>query len=227
MATDYDGTIAHHGDVDEFTLQALQRFKDSGRKLIMVTGRELPDLFRIFPKLEMFDRIVAENGALLYEPATKREKLLSHAPPEEFVKVLRERGVVSLSVGRVIVATNEPYETVVLEAIRQLGLELQVIFNKGSVMVLPSGVNKATGLCAALAELGIPEGKVIGVGDAENDHAFLEFCGCSVAVANALESLKKHVHFVTSRGHGAGVAEMIDRALEDENFCKKPDSIDP
>ena len=48
--------------------------------------------------------------------------------------------------GRCIVATWEPHERHVLETIRDLGLELQVIFNKGAVMVLPSGINKATGL---------------------------------------------------------------------------------
>ena len=57
--------------------------------------------------------------------------------------------------------------------IRDLGLELQVIFNKGAVMVLPSGVNKAIGLAAALRDLGLSPHNVVGVGDAENDHAFL------------------------------------------------------
>ena len=49
-----------------------------------------------------------------------------------------------------------------------------MIFNKGAVMILPSGVNKATGLAAALEELGLSPHNVVGVGDAENDHAFLE-----------------------------------------------------
>ena len=60
-----------------------------------------------------------------------------------------------------------------LEAIRDLGLELQIIFNKGAVMVLPAGVNKASGLAVALARLGLSPHNVVGVGDAENDHAFL------------------------------------------------------
>jgi len=59
-----------------------------------------------------------------------------------------------------------------------LGLELQVVFNKGAVMVLPSGVSKATGLRAALAELDLSPRNVVGVGDAENDHAFLALCEC-------------------------------------------------
>ena len=88
-------------------------------------------------------------------------------------------------------ATWSPYETVVLETIRDMGLELQVIFNKGAVMVLPSGVNKGTGLAAALEELELSAHNVVGVGDAENDHAFLKVCECSVAVANALPALKE------------------------------------
>ena len=106
-------------------------------------------------------------------------------------------------------------KTTVLEVIRDHGLELQVIFNKGAVMVLPSGVNKATGLSAALAELGLSPHNAVGVGDAENDHAFLKLCECAVAVANALPSLKEQADLVTRGDHGAGVVELIDRMLAD------------
>src|SRR5439155_10184033 len=140
----------------------------------------------ICPPVELFDRIVAENGALLYPPETKDTKVLAEPPPEEFVRRMRAGKAEPLSVGRVIVATVEPYQELALKAIHDLGLELHVIFNKGSVMVLPSGVNKATGLHAALAELHLSPHNVVGVGDAENDHAFLSACECSVAVANAL-----------------------------------------
>jgi hydroxymethylpyrimidine pyrophosphatase-like HAD family hydrolase len=88
-----------------------------------------------------------------------------------------------------------------------------VIFNKGAVMVLPTGVNKATGLRAAAQKLGMNVEEIVGVGDAENDHAFLEICGYSVAVANALDVLKRKVSMVTNSTHGAGVAEMIDQWL--------------
>lgn len=143
LATDYDGTLAADGLVNDNTIAALKRLRASGRKLIMVTGRELDDLQRVFEDIDLFDYIVAENGALLYSPATREEKLLGAKPPDEFVKMLRDRQVDPLSVGRVIVATWHPNETTVLQTIRDLGLELQVIFNKGAVMVLPSGINKA------------------------------------------------------------------------------------
>ena len=44
LCTDYDGTIARHGVVDLPTIDALARLRESGRKLIMVTGRELAEL---------------------------------------------------------------------------------------------------------------------------------------------------------------------------------------
>lgn len=216
LVTDYDGTIASGGKVDAGTLSALERLKASGRKLVLVTGRELDDLLGIFPQLAIFDSVVTENGAVLYRPATKEERVLGERPPEEFIRELHERGVAPFSVGRVIVATWEPHANTVLNIIHDLGLELQVIFNKGAVMVLPSGINKATGMHEALWELGLSHHNAVGVGDAENDHAFLAMTECSVAVANALSMLKKRCDLVTRGDHGAGVAELIEHLLEND-----------
>jgi HAD superfamily hydrolase (TIGR01484 family) len=210
LATDYDGTIATHGGVDEVALQGIERLRAAGVTIVMVTGREIDDLHTVFSRFDLFDLIVGENGGLLYWPSSRREVLLAKPPPPAFADALRKQHVERLSVGRVVVATFEPHEVAVLETIKEMGLELQVIFNKGAVMVLPSGVNKATGLRAACKELDIRPEEVVGVGDAENDHAFLEICGCSVAVGNALPSLKQKVSLVTKGTHGAGVAEMID-----------------
>jgi hydroxymethylpyrimidine pyrophosphatase-like HAD family hydrolase len=216
LATDYDGTLALRGRVDEPTLAALERLRATGRRLLLVTGRELEELLGIFPGVTLFEWVVAENGALLYRPASKEAKLLGEPPPERFVAELRRRGVSPVSVGRSIVATWHPHETVVLEVIRDLGLELQVIFNKDAVMVLPAGVNKATGLTAALKELELSRHEVVGVGDAENDHAFLALCECAAAVDNALPALKERADVVTRRDHGAGVTELIQGLIDDD-----------
>ncbi|MGN6392479.1 MAG: HAD family hydrolase [Gemmatimonadales bacterium] len=82
-------------------------------------------------------------------------------------------------------------------------------------MVLSAGVDKATGLAAALAELGVSSAEVVGSGDAGNDQAFLERCGLAVAAANAVEALRARADLVTSKAHGAGVIELIDRLLVD------------
>ena len=122
--------------MDEPTLAALERLLASGRKLILVTGRELPDLQTIFPHLNLFERVVAENGALLYRPGSREEKRLGERPPDAFIASLKKRGVQPLSVGQVIVATWHPHEKEVLEAIHEFGLELQ----RMEVLVAPLGV---------------------------------------------------------------------------------------
>ena len=217
LATDYDGTLASHGRVDEATLQALEDLRRTGRRLILVTGRTLDDLHRVFPHADLFERVVAENGAVVHAPGARDVKVLGEAPPPAFVEQLQRRGVTPLEQGRVILATSEPHETAVIQAIRDLGLELQVIFNKGAVMVLPSGVNKATGLLRALRDLGLSRHNVAGIGDAENDHAFLEVCECAAAVANALPMLKERADLVTRGAAGAGVIELV-RALVDSDL---------
>jgi hydroxymethylpyrimidine pyrophosphatase-like HAD family hydrolase len=221
LACDYDGTLASHGRVEASTVAALERVRATGRKLLLVTGRQLDDLRSVFVEIDLFETIVAENGALLYDPRTRRERTIAEPPPAAFVEALRRR-YVPLAVGRVIVATWEPHEREVLETIRDLGLELHVIFNKGAVMTLPAGVSKASGLAAALAELGLSPHNVVGVGDAENDHAFLSSCECAVAVANALPTIKERSDVVTKGEAGAGVEELAAELVENDLKAWEP-----
>src|SRR5215510_5881286 len=80
LATDYDGTLARNGLADAQTIEALKKVRRSGRKLILVTGRDLPDLRRVFAELDLFDLIVAENGALLFDPPKRRKHCLAIRP---------------------------------------------------------------------------------------------------------------------------------------------------
>ena len=221
LATDYDGTLAHDSHVDEETLAALGRLKRSGRKVILVTGRELPELESVFPQVRVCDAIVAENGGLLWWPeggdsGKGGEEVLGEPVPADFLKEIATRGVHPYSVGKVIFATWRPHEAAVLEVIQSLGIEYHIIFNKRAVMVLPSGVNKASGLKRVLKRLAISPNQVVGIGDAENDHAFLESCAVAAAVANALPALKERCDLVMERDHGGGVVELIDRLLADD-----------
>ena len=214
LAVDYDGTLASHGVVRATTLEALRALKRSGRVLLLVTGRRLDDLRRVFPACDIFSGIVAENGALMWNPETGEEKLLGDRVPPRFLDELERRGVAPLEAGRVIVATSEPHSETVLEVIRDLAIDQQVIFNKGALMMLPLGVDKASGLRAALQEFRVTPDRTVGIGDAENDEAFLRVCGYAVAVANALPSLKAVAHRVTRASNGAGVVEVIEELLE-------------
>jgi len=212
LACDYDGTIATGGTVPPEVFDGLKRVRDSGRKLLLITGRRFDDILDVCPQIDFFDLVVAENGATLYDPAAKKVEDLVEPPPPEFLDGLRVAGV-PYEAGRVIVATVVPHEVAVLETIRRLGLELQIIFNKEAVMILPSGVSKESGLEAALARLGISAHNAMGIGDAENDHAFLRKVGFSGVVANAIPALAAEADFVATEMAGAGVLELIDGPL--------------
>jgi HAD superfamily hydrolase (TIGR01484 family) len=213
LAVDYDGTIAENGRVHEATAAALARVRESGRRVLLVTGRMLPDLRHVCPGADrMFDAIVAENGAVLYVPERREVKRLADAPEPALLEALQRHGV-AFDVGESIIATNAPYAEAALAAIRETGVERTLIFNKGSLMLLPGGVTKGTGLTAALATLELSAHNLAGIGDAENDHAFLGMCECAVAVADAIPALKERADHVTRSNGPGGVVEFVDEHL--------------
>ncbi|MBV8198838.1 MAG: HAD hydrolase family protein, partial [Candidatus Eremiobacteraeota bacterium] len=215
FATDFDGTLAEGGAVTDRAIEALEALRKSDHTLIMVTGRLLEDLQNVFERIDLFDAVVAENGAVVFDPANNERIILGPPPPSEFLRLL-DSGGVPVERGHVIVATREPHEAAVLEAIRELGLEMQVIFNKGAVMVLPSSTNKASGLQAALERLKLSPHNLVGVGDAENDHAFLGLCECSAAPANALDAVKRHVDILLKQPNGEGITALATQIRNDD-----------
>ena len=150
LALDYDGTAASDGKLSDAASSAIERLRTSGRRVVLVTGRRVGDLLRVLPRITLFDLIVAENGAVIYDPQSREEITLAAPLPARFAERLRERGVAPLEEGAVVVATHDPHGGVMLEVIRELGLEVHVIFNRGAVMALPPGINKATGLDVAV-----------------------------------------------------------------------------
>jgi hypothetical protein len=216
LATDFDGTLATDGRLSGEAMEAVKRLRASGRRAILVTGRRLVDLLEVFPQIDSFDSVVAENGAVLYVPRTREETLLCQPLPFSFIERIRSLGVEPISVGRVIVATWLPHQNAILQSIQETGLELLIVFNKNAVMVLPTGVNKATGLGVALRRLGLSFHEVVGIGDGENDQSFLDRCECSVAVANAVPSILKLVDMVTKREAGGGLTELVNELIADD-----------
>ena len=101
LATDYDGTIASDGRVDEPTVAALARARACGVRLLLITGRELADVFNVFDRHTVFDFIVAENGAVLFDVAGRVTEDLGGAPPPNLLSLLAAQRV-PVSVGRSI-----------------------------------------------------------------------------------------------------------------------------
>lgn len=213
LASDYDETLACKGQVDPPTWNALHEFKASGRNLILVTGRELDDLLGVCGNFDLFDAVVAENGAVLHLPSKHQSIALAGPPRTEFVEALRQRGVHPLSVGHSIVATERSQYEILARTIRELAPEMHIICNRASLMALPFGTNKRSGLQAALRTLKLPAERVVGIGDAENDEAFLDFCGVYAVVANALPELKQAADIIAGHECGPGVVEIVQKIM--------------
>ncbi len=106
------------------------------------------------PIIHRFDWVIAENGAVLYQPSTQVEKILAQRPSEAFISCLRDRidqkqqqlqnqgipdefsqiiqtqALEVLGVGRVIIATWEAYLDITQKTIQELGVNLKIIILK-------------------------------------------------------------------------------------------------
>lgn len=211
LAFDYDGTLTEQRRPSAAVLSHLRATRASGTKLVLVTGRILAELRQVAPEVEdEFDAVVAENGAVLLDVDGVRDL----APPVDpiLARALTHRDVTVRS-GRVVLAGQAVDAGTALEEIGRLGLDCQLVRNRGELMIVPSGITKGTGLAEALAELGVSRHSTLAVGDAENDLPLLEVAEVGVAVANAVDSLKRTADVVLERADGDGIVELLTGAV--------------
>lgn len=208
LAVDFDGTLTHDGRRPAaHVLAALAAARVDGCRVLLVTGRMLSELRADFPDVEEHvDAIVAENGCVLVLGGSTR--LLAPPVDDTLAKALTGLGV-PFRAGDAILACDGVHAITVLEQVRLLGLDCQLVHNRDALMVLPAGVTKGTGLFEALGDIGVSRHSTIGVGDAENDHALFDVCELGVAVGNAVPALKRHADLVLSGHDGDGVVELL------------------
>src|SRR5690606_35497474 len=182
----------------------------TGRKLILVTGRELRRLLEVFPEARLFDYIVAENGAVLHRTATRQSEILGQAPPEILLQELRRRRISPLSVGSSIISTIAEHLDVVTESLRKLKLHMdyELVMNDDSLLILPPGIDKASGMNEALRELGVSRHNLVAIGNAENDLPMLAWAEHAVVVSNATESVQQAADRVTEGAYCEGFLEL-------------------
>ena len=210
LAAGFDGTLARDGRCDERCVDALRELSATGRKLILVTGRELRRLLEVFPEARVFDYIVAENGAVLHRTATRQSEILGQAPPEILLQELRRRRIAPFSVGSSIITTRTEHREVVSEALRKLKLHLdyELVANDDVLLILPPGIDKASGINEALRELGVSRHNLVAIGNAENDLPLFASAEHAVAVANAAEPVKQAADRITEAGYCDGFLEL-------------------
>lgn len=208
LACDLDGTLAQHGEIAPATWRALRDARQAGVTLVLVTGRRLETFAAEGPYAEMFEAIVAEDGAAVYFPRNDSVVLPFGRLAPEIGERLQARGI-PLEKGMALVATWMPHIETVDEVLRETGRGATVEFNKGAVMVLPPGATKGTGLRFALHEMGYSPHNVVACGDAENDRSLFEVAEFSAAVANATPEISELADWVLPHANGAGVRHLL------------------
>jgi hydroxymethylpyrimidine pyrophosphatase-like HAD family hydrolase len=207
LALDYDGTIARDGRAHLAVLEAIREARARQIVIVLVTGRIMSDLRRVLVEQGLFDAIVAENGAVLAFPSG-RTRLLGRPPSQAFLDEL-SRFDVAFKIGECVLEADASAAPKILDAVRNLELPLMLVFNRGRVMVLPQGINKATGLREALNTMRLSLHNCIAIGDAENDFALLEACEIGVAVGWGSKSLCAIADEVLPGSGPAAVADYI------------------
>jgi hydroxymethylpyrimidine pyrophosphatase-like HAD family hydrolase len=215
IACDYDGTLATADRIGHEALAALERARAAGRRLLLVTGRTFFELTRVCEQLDLFDAVVAENGAVLYVPAAGVIRDLAPPPPPRFLAELDRRGI-AYEVGRVIVGTTRGHESGIRDILDVTGVRLDLVYNRGALMLLPPGISKGTGVRQAIASLGLSFHDVLGLGDAENDLDFLEACGYAGCPANAVPALQRRADWTFPGENGRGIAQAIEGPILQE-----------
>jgi hydroxymethylpyrimidine pyrophosphatase-like HAD family hydrolase len=222
IATDGDGTLLRGGHISRRTIAALKRWRDAGGKLVLVTGENARQL-REFPHADLFDRIVGENGAIVLRSRKGLDRKLCEPPPKRLIRALKRAHVWPLTRGHRILQAEFDQEKTIERVLRHVKTSWHVARNRKEVMVVHKGVTKATGVVAALKELGLSPRETIGIGDAENDGPLLAACGLAVAVHNAVPLLRPKADIITRGSYGKGVAEIIDRLLADDHRSARKD----
>jgi hydroxymethylpyrimidine pyrophosphatase-like HAD family hydrolase len=208
LACDYDGTLASHDRIGAETLAALERARGAGMRLILVTGRTFFELIRVCEPLDLFDAVVAENGGVLYFPATGVLRDQAPPPPPRLLAELDGRGV-PYQPGRVIVGTWRAEEPRVRDALAMLGVRMEIVYNRAALMLLPTGVSKGAGVREAIRALGLSFHDVLALGDAENDLDFFAACGWTACPINGVPELKDRADWVFPGEDGAAIAQAI------------------
>ncbi len=218
LASDYDGTLAEHGVLSADTVAALKAFKNAGGVLILVTGRDMQDIAGegrppMTPHLGLFDCVVAENGAVLWDPRSGTEERTSRPIPDAWRNALCVR-FPNMFAGHEILSIPTAYEKQVRTFLKDQGIDMKCERNVGSLMLTMPGVDKASGLRAAARRLHVDLRDAVGVGDGENDAALLGSVGTAVAVANAHPDVKRIADYVTAGQAGAGIRELLALMVE-------------
>lgn len=180
--------------------------------VVVVSGRTLPHMLALGLD-EACDGIVAENGGIVCLP---REHIYEVLDPGFADLARRALGPLASSFewGRALASGPRNLAEAASKALDRAGVRHGLSFNAEEVMLLPPGVDKATGARRALARLGIGVASTAAIGDGENDVPMLRLAKLSAAPANAAPEAKAAAQVQLTAGHDEGFLLFTAAILE-------------
>lgn len=204
LGVDYDRTLTddslrpHPAALDALTLA-----RKHGLRVVVISGRDAPFLERELAHVA--DLFVAENGCLIGAPGQRPQP--TRACDVDHRARLQELADVEFEHGEVLSSFDTDHYDRVAAVLD--GAPVDLVRNRDRTMILPRGIDKAFGMRAALHRLDVPPERAAAAGDGENDLPLLQSVAHGVAVANAVDELKRAADHVTREPGGAGVAEWV------------------
>jgi len=214
IAIDVDGTLYEDSMVAPEAIEALSWATAQGHLVLIVTGRRWLSLFDVIPDVvALCAGAVCENGGVLVQLAPVRTTLLTRPVSDVLVAGLLQAGVDSLDIGDVALGAPTEHAPLAAQVLARVGGDEVIVQNKGSIMLLPPGCDKGTGLRAALVTMGLTGSPIIAIGDAANDLPMFAIATHPVGVANADAVVRASGVPLTAGIAGLGVAEALRRLL--------------
>ncbi|MBS3109772.1 glycosyltransferase [Candidatus Woesearchaeota archaeon] len=208
LVTDLDRTLADvPGRVGNDVIKALKGLR---KPLILSTGRPKKFAIDFYKRYPIFDAVVSENGAVIYMSEDDRMITITNKFVATAMGRIKHEGI-KARFGSVITSVNVRDSSRLEKALKPIRKHLKLVRNVDEIMVLPKNVDKATGSKIALDLLKLDPGKVIIIGDAENDVELFNLPGYRVAVANAHAKLKMVADHVTKKPASRGIIEIINQ----------------
>ena len=214
ISVDVDGTLYDGVGVAEEAVDALRQARTNGHAIVIVTGRRWEELGHVVPEIvALTDRVVCEEGGVMVAVNSGEITLLADPVEPNLLAALLVADVPGLDVGHVVIGAPTSWLEVVTEARNSVNSNRAIITNKGSIALVPAGCNKASGLRAAITDLGFARFSILAIGDASNDLSMFEIATIGVGVANADDAVRAAGVRLTTASFGSGVAEAVRRFL--------------
>jgi len=216
VALDVDGTItdkSRRGCIS--AIETIYKVETMGIPIIIATGNILCFTKALSIFLATSGGLVVENGGVI-ESRGSREVLGNFAKCQNAYNHLKSELPVEkvqnshLRISEIAITRKFPVNVIkeVLE-----GFDVEVYDSKFAIHITDPSVNKGSSVIKVAADIGVSPGEILAIGDSENDIEFLSAAGVKVAVSNANPELKDIADYVTSKPHGDGVREAVEKYI--------------